>query len=72
MNKIPLDKKLFEYIALLEKTNETLVDTLKQCIKLLEQFENMVPQSDAWEKMIEVFHNIIFIAERNPKERTLH
>ena len=39
--------KLFEYIALLEKTNTELMETLKQCVFLLSQFTEAVPDPDA-------------------------
>ncbi|MFH1480675.1 MAG: hypothetical protein ABIG67_05365 [Pseudomonadota bacterium] len=36
-------KRIFDYIALLEKTNDELVVTLKHCAKVLEEVKMIVP-----------------------------
>ena len=38
-----LDQKIFNYISLLEKTNEELTETLGKCVELLTQFKSSVP-----------------------------
>ena len=37
-----LTQKIFDYIALLEKTNDELIFTLKRSVELLSQFKEMV------------------------------
>ena len=41
------EQKLFEYIALLENTNDDLVNALKQCTSLLSQFKEFVTKLKA-------------------------
>ena len=45
MSKDPA-QKLFEYIALLENTNEELVKTLKKCVEVLTGFKSSVPNPE--------------------------
>jgi hypothetical protein len=65
-------KKLFEYIALLEKTSEELVNTLKKCVELLTQFKSSVPDPQGWQEMLNVFEETIKVGERIVGEKTLH
>lgn len=67
-----IDQKIFNYIALLEKTNDELVNTLKECVKLLDQFTESVPDPDGWKNLMEVFKEAIQIGERITVEKTLH
>ena len=67
-----LDKKIFDYIALLEKTNDELVNTLKHCVRLLVQFNGMVSEPEEWEKMTDSFQELIKIAERVTEKKTFH
>ena len=67
-----LDKKTFDYIALLEKTNDELVNTLKDCVRLLAQFDEMVPDPEGWQEMLEVFQETINIGERVIEEKIFH
>ena len=46
-----LTQEIFDYIALLEKTNDTLILTLKQSVKLLAQFKEMVPEKTRFPKI---------------------
>ncbi len=71
MSKDPT-QKLFEYIALLEHTNEELVKTLKKCVELLTQFKSSVPDPEGWQEMLDVFQKTIKVGERVVEEKTLH
>ena len=66
-------KKLFEYILLLENTNQELVKTLKKCVELLAQFKSSVPDPKGWQEMLDVFQETIKVGERIVgKKPTLH
>ena len=67
-----LDQKIYNYIALLEKTNEELVKTLKKCVELLTEFKSSVPDQDGWQEMLDVFQGAIKAGERIVGEETLH
>lgn len=42
--EISFDHKLFNYISLLEQTNNELIRILNYCVRLMDQFTEMVPQ----------------------------
>ena len=66
-------KKLFEYIVLLENTNQELVKTLKKCVELLAQFKSSVPDPKGWQEMLDVFQETIKVGKRIVgKKPTLH
>ena len=67
-----LDQKLFNYISLLEKTNQELVKTLKKCVDLLTEFKSSVPDQDGWQEMLDVFQETIRVGERIVGGKTLH
>ena len=67
-----LDQKIFNYIALLEKTNGELVKTLKKCVELLTEFKSSVPDQDGWQEMLDVFQETISVGERIVGKKTLH
>ncbi|MBN1850686.1 MAG: hypothetical protein JW932_19100 [Deltaproteobacteria bacterium] len=67
-----IGQKIFNYIALLKKTNDELVNTLKECVKLLDQFIESVPDPEGWRNLMEVFKETIQIGERMTVEKTLH
>lgn len=64
--------KTFEYIALLEKTNDELLNTLKQYVKLLASFEDMVPDPNGWQDLMELFNRTIEAGERLVGEERIH
>ena len=66
------EKKIFDYIALLEKTNDELVNTLKQCVYILGQFETLADDPNQWKKMMDLFHETIQAGERVIEEKTFH
>jgi len=70
--KEELDQKIFNYIALLEKTNEELVKTLKKCVELLTEFKSSVPDPQSWQEMLDVFQETIRVGERIVGGKTLH
>ncbi len=43
------EKKLWNYITLLEQTNDELVRTLKACVKLLAQFKSLISNPLEWQ-----------------------
>ena len=66
-------QKLFEYIALLESTNQELVKSLKKCVDLLTEFKSSVPDQKGWQEMLDVFQETIKVGERIVgKKPTLH
>ncbi len=71
MSKDPA-QKLFEYIALLENTNEELVKTLKKCVEVLTQFKPSVPDPQGWQEMLDVFQETIKVGDRIAGEKTIH
>ena len=71
MSKDPT-QKLFEYIALLESTNEELIKTLKKCVELLTEFKSSVPDPKKWQQMLDVFQETIRVAESTVEKKTIH
>ena len=67
-----LDQKLFNYIALLENTNEELVITLKRCVQLLAEFKPSVHDPKGWQEMLDVFQETIKVGERIVGGKTIH
>ena len=68
-----LDQKIFNYIALLESTNEQLVITLKRCVQLLAEFKSSVHDPKGWQEMLDVFQETIKVGKRIVgKKPTLH
>jgi hypothetical protein len=65
-------QKLFEYIALLERTNKELVETLKKCVALLTHFKSSVPDPKAWQEMLDMFQKTIEVGEKVVGDKTLH
>jgi len=53
------DQRLFEYITLIENTNDSLLSTLKQCVSLLSQFSEAVPDKEGFETLIKHLNVII-------------
>lgn len=66
------NQKLFNYISLLEKTNEELVKTLKKCVELLTEFKSSVPDPQSWQEMLDVFQEAIKVGERIVGRKTVH
>ena len=64
--------KIFAYIALLEKTNDELLNTVKHCVRLMGQFTEMVPDPEGWQKMLNVFQDTIELSERVIVEKYVH
>jgi len=67
-----LDQKIYNYIALLENTNEELVKTLKKCVELLTEFKSSVPDPQSWQEMLDVFQEAIKVGERIVGGKTVH
>jgi len=67
-----LEQKTFNYITLLEKTNEEDVKTLKRCVELLTQFKSSVPDTQKWQQMLDAFQETIRVAESTVEKKTIH
>ncbi len=67
-----LTQKMFDYVALLEKTNDDLVFTLKESVELLAQFKEWVPNPQGWQDMLDAFQETINVGERVTDEKVLH
>ena len=66
------EQKVFSCIALLEQTNKELITTLKHCVRLMDQFTEMVPEPEEWQKMLLAFQATIEIGEGIAQENPLH
>ena len=65
-------KRLFEYIAFLEKTNDELVVTLKHCSKILEEVKILVPDPQGWQQLLDELQRAIKAGERTVDKSILH
>jgi hypothetical protein len=66
-----LTKRVFTYIDSLEDTNEQLVITLKQAVKLLTQLQTSVHDRAGWQEMIVQFRKVLANAEDQKRIRQL-
>ena len=64
--------KLHQYIHLLEKTNDDLLNTLKQAVRLLGQFTPTVPDPYGWQDMLMKFQEVRNTGERVTIQKTIH
>ena len=64
--------KLWDYIDAIEKINTELTGALRQCIKLLEQFTNSVPNPAGWEELLDEFRDLLDTAVGTNHGKTLH
>ena len=58
------EQKLWDYIATLEAMNQTLLDTVKQCVKILIPFKNFLPCPTEWEEALDIFQDTIKEAQK--------
>jgi hypothetical protein len=58
------DQRLYEYITMIESTNLSFVNTLKQCVTLLSQFSEVVPDQEEFNKLIKHLNDIIDAGEQ--------
>ena len=68
-------EKLFEYIAFLESTNDSLLFTLRQCVFLLSQYIEISSNPKGLEEIIDSMNETnetISIGERVVNKKTLH
>ena len=65
-------QKLFDYIALLESTNDQLLATLRRCLALSAEFTHSVPDSEGWQEMLDVFQETVKAGERAAGKKNLH
>lgn len=66
------DQKLLEYITLLESTNDSLLSTLKQCVSVLSQFTEAVPDPEAVKNLLHHLDIIIKAGDQLVFKNTLH
>jgi len=67
-----LEDKIFTSIATLEKTNEELLNTLKQCVRLLAAFKSSGPDRQRYQDLLDTFEGAIKAGEKLPTDKTLH
>ena len=58
------DQRLCEYISMIETTNDSLLTTLTQCVSLLSQFTEAVPDREGFNKLIKHLNEIIKAGEQ--------
>ena len=63
---------LDNYIKALEEVNKSLLDNLKICVMLLDQFSDVVPDPKGWKQMIDMFEDTIALAEQHEKPSIYH
>jgi uncharacterized membrane protein YheB (UPF0754 family) len=66
------EQKVFNYIEALETVNEELVKELKKCIQILTRFKQIVDKPQEWQKMLDMFHEKVEVAEKTIEGNTLH
>lgn len=65
-------EKLFNYISLLEETNDQLLSTLKKCHTLLGQFISEAPDPARWMDLLDDLQNVISAGERAIGKKEVH
>ena len=66
------DKKLWDYIATLEAMNQTLLDTVKERVKVMTALKGIVPDPIGWQAMLDRFQDTIEAGEKVSLKKTLH
>ena len=66
------DQKLLEYITLIESTNDSLLNTLKQCVALLSQFADAVPDPEPFKELLNHLEKIIIAGDQVVTKKTVH
>lgn len=59
-------------IATLESTNQALLDTVKECVKILTAMKESVPDPKGWEEMLDRFQETIKTGEKVSLKKSLH
>ena len=67
-----IDLRVFNYITLLEKSNEQLAYGLKLSVGLLKKLKPAVRNPMDWQKMLDMLEDTIEVAEKIVAERTFH
>ncbi|MCJ7809496.1 MAG: hypothetical protein MUP26_04450 [Desulfobulbaceae bacterium] len=65
-------KRLLTHVDTLEKVNDQLLVSLKNCMEVMTELKDLVPDPDGWQVMLDRFEEIIKIGERVVVDRTLH
>lgn len=65
-------KAVKDYIKALEDMNDSLLENLKLCVMLLENFSDMVVDPQGWRKMLDMFWKTIALAETQSRSDMLH
>jgi len=66
------EKEFSRYLSLLEDVNQSLLETLKLCVRLLDQFSASVRNPAEWKEMRSMFQETIAGAEREGRPIELH
>ena len=67
-----LETALWKYIATLESMNQTLLDTVKQCVRVMTPLKELVPDPEGWQAMLDYFNETVERGERVSAKRVLH
>ena len=65
-------QEMFDYMAELGKTYDDLINSLRLCVELLVSFKPLMPDSDAWQDMVEMLEQKIIAGERLKQKRWIH
>ena len=65
-------EKLLTHVDTLEKVNDQLLVSLKDCVEVMTELKDLVPDPDGWQVMLDRFEEIITVGERVVVDRTLH
>jgi TPR repeat protein len=65
-------KAVKDYIKALEDMNDSLLENLKLCVMLLENFSDIVVDKQGWREMLDMFWETIAVAESESRPETLH
>jgi len=63
------EQKLWNYIATLEATNDSLLETLKQCVKTMLKEVDYVSDPIEWRMVLEMLTDVIEETENYPGKR---
>jgi hypothetical protein len=66
------EKALWDYIATLESTNHALLNTVKECVKVMTAMKGIVPDPIGWQEMLDTFQDTIKAGEKVSLKKVLH
>ncbi len=66
------EQKLWDYIATLEAMNQTLLDTVKQCVRILIPLKDSLPGPEGWDEILDILQDTIKETEKVSWEKMVH